>query len=143
MGRERFGGRADAAMYAAYRDSALVCPVSRLAGWVANTSRVFTYIIGGATAVTDLGFPLTYFPHALEVGALWDPVAIPSIIPGVNSSFPIDAVAYFMSQDTGKALTEYWMSFVATGTPAAKPHHPLRPNTHFFKRKSNSRKFCI
>eukprot|EP00035_Acanthoeca_spectabilis_P037873 m.48109 g.48109 ORF g.48109 m.48109 type:complete len:553 (+) comp8898_c0_seq1:92-1750(+) len=98
-------GRPDAAVLAAYRDEALACPVYRMAGWASSAGvTTFTYLIGSPLVSGEFIWPTSYFPHGLELGALFD---------FTNLTF----VPLFMTEETGRRLRNYWLEFVDGGTP--------------------------
>ena len=51
-----------------------------------------------------LDFPDGYFPHALELGALFD-------------FLNLTLVPLFVSEQTGDAIRNYWLSFASGGSP--------------------------
>ena len=69
---DKYGGRPDAALIAAYRDFSLACPNAQMAQWASANAglKVFAYFLGSivsASGINPLGVPPSYFPHALEV----------------------------------------------------------------------------
>jgi len=99
--------RPDARILAAYRDKALGCPEHRMAEWAAAAGvATYTYLIGSPRKSGDavIDWPTAYFPHGLELGALFD---------FTNKSF----VPLVMTEETGARLRNYWMEFVLRGQP--------------------------
>jgi para-nitrobenzyl esterase len=122
-------GRPDAAIMAAYRDEALACPEYQLSSWAIDAGvTTYTYLIGsprkGGAPSNWPDWPTSYFPHGLELGALFD-----------FTNFT--GVPTFMTEETGRRLRNYWMEFVIGGAPRDLSSGGGTPWSPFYGNSSN------